>query len=153
MENYGQVLKRRREILIGLLFMVVVAIVLTKDTFTDSFNISRDLGNNIDFIHGFRLGLFIAFELILTLRIIKIQKAQKNEDLLEAMYITEHDERSAFINAKISNVGFNALLIAIAIATIIAGSFHIVVFYTLFSVLLFAVAIKGICKVYYHKKY
>lgn len=117
-------------------------------------NITAGTNENIsDMIPGFQLGAFVGLQLIMIVYIAKYRKALKTEEELKKMYIKEHDERTKLITDKIGGVGLNFSLVAITIATIMAGFFNQLVFFTLLAILIFMSLVKGTLKIYYRNKF
>ena len=79
-------------------------------------------------------------------------KATKDENQLKKLYIKENDERTIMIMLKTGAIGINICIIGLAFATIIAGYFNEIAFFTLLGSTLFVALIKGLFKVYYNIK-
>lgn len=103
-------------------------------------------------IIGFHGGALSSFSVLLILNIFKNIKAMKDENKLKKLYIEENDERAIMIMQKTGAVGINICILGFAIATIIAGYFNRIAFFTLLGSTLFVSLIKGLFKIYYHRK-
>ena len=103
---------------------------------------------NIMSFHG---GVLSSFSILLILNIFRNLIAIKNEKKLRKLYIKENDERSIMIMQKTGAVGINICIVGFAGASIIAGYFNNVIFFTLLGATIFVSLIKGLFKVYYHK--
>jgi len=150
MEQYRKILNRKLTLMTVFTALVATFIVLT-GVFV---NITVGINEHIsDMIHGFQVGVFIGLQLTMLVYIANYRKALKNEDELKKLYIKEHDERTKLINDKISGVGFNFCLVAITTATIMAGFFNEIIFFTLLGVLSFMSLAKGSLKIYFKNKF
>lgn|SRR5690554_4429758 len=103
-------------------------------------------------IIGFHGGALSSFSVLLILNIFKNIKGMKDENKLKKLYIEENDERAIMIMQKTGAVGINICILGFAIATIIAGYFNRIAFFTLLGSTLFVSLIKGLFKIYYHRK-
>lgn len=103
-------------------------------------------------IIGFHGGALSSFSVLLILNIFKNIKAMKDENKLKKLYIEENDERAIMIMQKTGAVGINICILGFSIATIIAGYFNRIAFFTLLGSTLFVSLIKGLFKIYYHRK-
>ncbi|OAB40192.1 hypothetical protein [Paenibacillus antarcticus] len=88
-----------------------------------------------DFIFGFQTGVFIGLLVFLLYIISKYTACLKNAEALKKLYIKEHDEREQLIAYKASVLALVVLLVIVALSTVIAGFFNIIVFITLLSVM------------------
>ncbi|MGB7605715.1 MAG: hypothetical protein WBL93_09585, partial [Lutisporaceae bacterium] len=100
-----------------------------------------------------QVGIFIGIQIMMLITIAKYERALKDENKLEKLYIEEHDERRKLIQDKIGGIGFNFAIGAIATATVMSGFFHQLVFLTLLWVLILMVFVKGFLKIYYKNKF
>ncbi|MCM3129583.1 hypothetical protein ACFQ3J_07630 [Paenibacillus provencensis] len=68
----------------------------------------------------------------------KYIKASRNEAELKKLYIEENDERNAVILQSASSLSMVMIFVGLGIASMIAGFFNAVIFYTLLAALLFS---------------
>ncbi|GGH15321.1 hypothetical protein [Paenibacillus segetis] len=88
-----------------------------------------------DFILGFQSGVFIGLILILVFCLMKFLASMKSDEALKKLYIQENDERRQLIGYKTSVFTTVGMLILLAFATVVAGFFNEIVFFTLLGVL------------------
>lgn len=148
LETYKKTLAQRQVIVgCGLIFISVCVLVI-------NYFFGGIVGDHVpDFIHGFQLGLFTGLELLMVFYVVKLIRAQKNDDRLRKMYISEHDERSASIRLHTFATSGVVSLVLIAFAAIVAGFFDEKICLTLIVVLIVEAYIKLPFKIYYSKKY
>ncbi|MCR5600538.1 MAG: hypothetical protein K6G33_07350 [Ruminococcus sp.] len=84
--------------------------------------------------------------------IIKIRKALKNDEMLKQIYIKNTDERNIQIAKEAANASFHAIIIGIALATVIANFISVTVSCTLSVCLAFIFMVNGALSAYYNKK-
>lgn len=106
-----------------------------------------------DFIKGFQTGAFCGVELILVFYIARNLASMRNEKALKKLYIEENDERTIMIMQKTGAMGMSICNIALALATVIAGFFNEIAFFSLLGATGLTVLIKGFFKLYYHHKF
>lgn len=140
----GRIRNRILFLIILLASLIVIYLVL----FLNQDNLSKPSSEIISF-HG---GALSSFGILLILNIFINLKAIKDEKELKKLYIKENDERAIMIIQKTGAVGINICIVGLAIATIIAGYFNEIVFFTLLGATLFVSLIKGLFKIYYHRK-
>ncbi|KOR89245.1 hypothetical protein [Paenibacillus solani] len=104
------------------------------------------------FIKGFHTGAFIGIEVAVVSFLVKYIKASKNEAELKKQYIEENDERSIMILHSASILSIAIILIGLGIASVIAGFFNPLIFYTLLVCLLFVLIVFFALWMYYAKK-
>jgi len=104
------------------------------------------------FIKGFHIGAFIGVEVALVFFLVKYIKASKNEAELKKQYIEENDERNIVILHSASILSIAIILIGLGIASVIAGFFNPLIFYTLLVCLLFVLIVFFALWMYYAKK-
>lgn len=83
----------------------------------------------------------------------KYIKASKNDAELKKLYIEENDERSVVIIQNASLLSIVMILVGLAIASVIAGFFNSLIFYTLLATLLFVLIVFFSVWKYYTKKH
>lgn len=105
------------------------------------------------FIKGFHTGAFIGAELCFVFFLAKYIKASKNDAELKKLYIEENDERSGLIIQSASTLSVVMILAGLAIASVIAGFFNSLIFYTLLATLLFVLIVFFALWMYYSKKH
>lgn len=104
------------------------------------------------FIISFHGGVLFGVISLLICHISKNIRAMKDEKSLKELYIKENDERRMMIMQKTGSVGINICILGFGIATIIAGFFNEIIFFTLLGATLFTALVKGFFKVYYFNK-
>lgn len=137
---------RKRIMLLILLFISLISIYFI--LFLNQDKLSKS-SNDIMNFHG---GVLSSFSILLILDILRNLRSIRDEKELKKLYIKENDERTIMIMQKTGAVGINICIIVFAGATIIAGYFNELIFFTLLGTTLFVSLIKGLFKVYYHKK-
>ena len=137
---------RKRIVFLIILLVSLIAIYLI--LFLNQENLLKPLSEIISF-HG---GVLSSFGILLILDIFRNIKATKDENQLKKLYIKENDERTIMIMQKTGAIGINICIIGLAFATIIAGYFNEIAFFTLLGSTLFVALIKGLFKVYYNIK-
>lgn len=148
LEAYREQLRRRQQLLGSLLAFTCLGIAAVNYFFGGS-----DGSHGADFIHGFQVGLFLGLELLMVYYVAKIMKAQKNDNVLRALYIDEHDERKASIRMHTFASSSVASLGLLAVAAIVAGFFDKKVCITLIITLAALAVVKLPFKLYYAKKF
>lgn len=145
MDNYKERIRYRILFLVVLLVSLIalyLILLLNQD------NLLKASSEIISF-HG---GVLSSFSVLLILNIFRNLKAIKNESELKKLYIKENDERAIMILQKTGAVGINICIGGFAIATIVAGYFNEIAFFTLLGSTLFVSLIKALFKVYYNIK-
>ncbi|MGE6575037.1 hypothetical protein ACQKFM_08945 [Paenibacillus xylanexedens] len=93
------------------------------------------------FIKGFHTGAFIGVEVAVAFFLVRYIKASNNEAELKKQYIEENDERSVMILQRAGTLSTAIILIGLGIASVIAGFFNPLIFYTLLTCLLFVLIV------------
>lgn len=104
------------------------------------------------FMLGLNAGLFASVMVMMVTAMLKYSRALKDAEKRKALYIYENDERRLYIRAKVGGDAMQLVLMGLAVATVVAEYYSQTVFFTLLSVLLFAVAIKAVFKLVYSRK-
>ncbi|MEO2257472.1 MULTISPECIES: hypothetical protein [Paenibacillus] len=104
------------------------------------------------FIKGFHTGAFIGVEVVVTYFLVRYIKASKNEAELKKQFIEENDERSVTILQNAGTLSVAIILISLGIASMIAGFFNPMIFYTLLTCLLFVLIVFLALWMYYARK-
>ncbi|MCP1186011.1 hypothetical protein [Paenibacillus sp. 1781tsa1] len=104
------------------------------------------------FIKGFHTGAFIGVEVVITYFLVRYIKASKNEAELKKQFIEENDERSVTILQSAGTLSVAIILISLGIASVIAGFFNPMIFYTLLTCLLFVLIVFLALWMYYVRK-
>ena len=144
MDNFKRKIRSRTVFLI-ILFVSLIAIYLILFLNQDKLlNSSNDIIN----FHG---GVLSSFGILLILDIFRYLRAIKDDKKLRKLYIKEHDERAIMIMQKTGAAGINICIIGLGLATIVAGYFNELIFFTLLGATLFVALIKGLFKIYYHR--
>ena len=146
MEKYKATLKQKLMGNVTMSISMVTILLVTRFINTPIFKISS-------ITRGFSSGIAVAIILLTTLNVIKIKKALNDPKKTEQLYVKEHDERTNYIKTKVFSFAFIVAIALLIIATIIAGNFNEIVFYTLVSVLLICLIIALICKIIFKIKY
>jgi len=145
-KDYKEVLKKR----ISLLYIVVI---LGVTTIAISFIFSNGKYDYLpDFLSGFYTGIGAALITIGLIFIIKIKNILKDEKKLKEKRLEEQDERNQMITQKSIYSAAIILNILAYIGLMIAGIFNLVVFWTLWIVLVVFMVTFVILQVYYSKK-
>ncbi|WP_091013472.1 hypothetical protein [Paenibacillus amylolyticus] len=104
------------------------------------------------FIKGFHTGAFIGVEVVITYFVVRYIKASKSEAELKKQFIEENDERSVTILQSASTLSVAIILISLGIASVIAGFFNPMIFYTLLTCLLFVLIVFLALWMYYARE-
>ncbi|WP_434750978.1 hypothetical protein [Paenibacillus amylolyticus] len=104
------------------------------------------------FIKGFHTGAFIGVEVAVAFFLVRYIKASNNEAELKKQYIEENDERSVMILQSAGTLSAAIILIGLGIASVIAGFFNPLIFYTLLTCLLFVLIVFFALWMYYARK-
>lgn len=104
-------------------------------------------------ISDFQTGLLLGFEIALLFVSIKYKKMLNNEQQLQDLYNSEHDERKILIRQKAGFPVIWILSMTILLGAIIAGYFNVIVFCTLLFVAIAQLIICALLKLFYSKKY
>ncbi|WP_145321535.1 hypothetical protein [Paenibacillus xylanexedens] len=104
------------------------------------------------FIKGFHTGAFIGVEVAVAFFLVRYIKASNNEAELKKQYIEENDERSVMILQSAGTLSIAIILIGLGIASVIAGFFNPLIFYTLLACLLFVLIVFFALWMYYARK-
>ena len=147
MEQFKKTLKRRLYGIAGYCIVLLVLIV---------FGIFHPTAGNSEetlaFMAGFNVGLAVVALGVIITGIRKYSAALKDEEKLKTLYIEEHDERKLYIQSKMGGMAMQIILFGLLAATLAAGFFNQVVFFTLLGTLLFGAAVKALLKAYYTRK-
>lgn len=101
------------------------------------------------FVAGFQLGLYCCLVLIALASLSKYRKALKDDKALKQLYYQENDERLCHINRQVGKSSMKVTIIAMVIATIVAGYFNYTVFITLLCATVLQAMIQNLLKAYY----
>jgi hypothetical protein len=145
-KEYKSILKRRL-ILIGII--LILGIITIIFSFLFSFGEDPHLS---DFLSGVYCGVGGAVTVGSIINIVKIIHILKDEKKIKLKRIEEQDERNQMIAQKAMNTGGNIVLIITYIGLLVSGIFNIVVFWTLWVVVMVSSAIFAILHLYYNKK-
>lgn len=145
MENFKTKVQKRTRVL-------SVLMVITALLFAGLFFYRDQLPVLPSFIKGFHQGAFVGLEIVLLSFLLVNRKAAKNEDALKKLYIEENDERTSSILQQGSTLAMSILFFGLGLATVVAGFFNPVVFFTLMGVLLFVLVLFFSLWMYYAKK-
>ena len=104
------------------------------------------------FIKGFHTGAFIGVEVAIAFFLVRYIKASNNEAELKKQYIEENDERSVMILQRAGTLSTAIILIGMGIASVIAGFFNPLIFYTLLTCLLFVLIVFFALWMYYARE-
>lgn len=140
MENFKDSIRRR--IRFGSLYCSMVLLVIGA---MNIFEIEETHG--LDFVMGMLIGL----EFLAIFFIFRYAFALKDEKKLKEMYIKENDEREKVLRQKSGGTIILILLATLIIALGISVFFNIIVFYTLYAVLMFMALTAVVVKLIYKK--
>lgn len=105
------------------------------------------------FIHGFGIGLALAILGVMFGKTVKGNRLLKNEEELKKEYIARTDERNKKIEAESGGVYGMLVVWGLLLATVIAGYFNGIVFFSLLGASVFAIVAKIIMKIRAKEKY
>jgi len=105
------------------------------------------------FIDGFQAGIAACLLCVLVILAVRYFIAISKPDRLKKLYIYETDERRMLIKQKTGDIGMNIIIYGLAVGTAIAGNLNDTVFFSLLGACLFVTSVRGIMKLYYHRKY
>jgi len=110
-----------------------------------------------DFFKGFgsafNIGVIYGIMSVAILFIIRNNKALKDDEKLKKLYIAETDERNLSIYQKAGSTGMNTITVGLLIGACVSIYFNMTVFFTLLGACLFVSLVRGVFKLYYHKRY
>lgn len=150
MENYKQKIKQARLINIFGIFAIILIYIALAVFFSDKL---AEASRSASFISGFQTGLSFAFVLYMIIEIVKINKALKDEEKLNVLYVEATDERSQKIQKEVESTTATIFMIILLLGTIVSGYFSSTVFFALLGALIVFVGIKAVCKFIYNKKF
>lgn len=145
MDKFKKRVKRR---IIGLMAILISLIGIYLILFVNKDKISY----MPEEIMSFNSGVLFSIGILLLIEIFKNYRSMKTEKELKKLYIKENDERRIMIMQKTGAIGINICILTFGFATMIAGFFNQIVFFTLLGTTLFTAIVKGMFKVYYYKK-
>ncbi|MBE5876578.1 MAG: hypothetical protein E7290_06795 [Lachnospiraceae bacterium] len=110
-----------------------------------------DLGDTRanDFVTGFQAGILILLLLVYLAKLVKYQKALKDEKLLKQLYHQENDERMVYVNQQVGKSSMSVNTVVLLLLAILAGYYNIVVFGTILVTIFVQCAIQIVMKWYY----
>jgi hypothetical protein len=150
MEKYKMVLKKRINILAGLIILVVILVICnSNNVFGNAGKEGFYGGALIEFQSGLLSGLMGIF----IYKIVRYNLAMKDDTKLKKLYNTEHDERRKDIKQK---SGGNVIIfssIIIIFAGIILGNYNEIAFFSLVGCAMFQLNLCAVLKLYYSRKY
>ena len=100
-----------------------------------------------------RYGILVLLEGYIGIKIYNYIKILTSVDFAQAEVIKRNDERNKFIKLKTESMTIKICIYALGISLLVTAFINRFIFYTLISVLLFAVITFIIVKLYYNKKY
>ena len=100
-----------------------------------------------------RYGILVLLEGYIGIKIYNYIKILTSVDFAQSEVIKRNDERNKFIKLKTESMTIKICIYALGISLLVTAFINRFVFYTLISVLLFAVISFIIVKLYYTKKY
>lgn len=144
--------KFKEKIRTRVLGMSLITIFSSLTYFILLFN-QNNLPNRPNFVKGFQIGAFVGLELVLVYFIAKYLGSMKNDKSLKNLYIEENDERNIMIMQNTGAMGMSICNIGLAFATVIAGFFNQIAFFSLLAATVFTGLVKVLFKLYYHRKF
>ena len=100
-----------------------------------------------------RYGILVLLEGYIGIKIYNYIKILTSVDFAQSEVIKRNDERNKFIKLKTESMTIKICIYALGISLLVTAFINRFIFYTLISVLLFAVITFIIVKLYYTKKY
>lgn len=113
------------------------------------FPVNLGNANADDFVSGFQAGILILLLLVYLARLVKYQKALKDEKLLKQLYNQENDERMLYVNQQVGKSSMSVNTVVLLLLAIVAGYFNIVVFVTILATIFVQCMIQIVMKWYY----
>ncbi|HLV09935.1 MAG TPA: hypothetical protein VKY40_06995 [Halanaerobiales bacterium] len=149
MKNFREKMKRR------IVFQVLTIIIVAAVYFILLYNKDKIAGENyiVSFVRGFQTGLFVSLQAVSIYYLFKYISALKNEETLKEIYIKENDERKIMIEQKAGSVSMIISYIILALASIIAGFYNQIIFFTLVGTLLFLAFTRLFMYLYFNRRY
>lgn len=145
MEKFKRKIRKR-------IFGMSLTIICLSITYFVLLSNKNNLPKTADFIMGFQTGVFCGLELGLVFYLVKNMVSIRDENSLKKLYIKENDERTIMIMQKTGAMGMAICNIGLGFATVIAGFFNQIVFFSLLGATAFTALVKGFFKLYYHNK-
>lgn len=146
MEKFKEKIRKRT------IYMSIIILLLGISYFI--FMINRNsLPEVPEFITGFQMGIFIALEIILIYLLVRYTASLKNEKSLMKLSIEENDERTKMIKQMTGAMGTSICDIGLTFASVVAGFFNQIVFFTLLGAVVFTLLVKVVLKIYYNLKF
>lgn len=145
-KDYKKVLNKRISLLYIMISLGVITVAL-------SFIFSNGKYNYLpDFLSGFYTGIGSALIAIGLVFIMKIKNILKNEKKLKEKRLEEQDERNQMILQRAMSLTAKAIIVIAYIGLLISGIFNLIVFYTLFVIILVYIVIFALSHMYYKTK-
>lgn len=144
MENFKKVLKKR--IFWGRLYAILALFIIIAGPL-----IIAPYRQFDEHIISFTYGFFIGIEFVVLTNLIKYQKALKNSEKAQNLYIEETDERTKAIRAKAGMPLLPICSLLMITASMIVGYFSNAAFISLVIAALVQLLISGFIKIYYQK--
>lgn len=144
--------KFKEKIRIRTIYMSIIVICIAIVNFVLIIN-ENNLPEIPEFAKGFQEGVFTGLELCLIFFLTINVVAIKNEQEMKKLYIKENDERTIMIKQKSGAIGIEICSIGLAFATVVAGFFNQIVFFSLLGATCFILFSRLFLKLYYHRKF
>ena len=146
MDKYHDTIKKRmRYSVLALLLLLLLEIITV-------FIYAKSGETKYDFIYGYQSGIIAGLLAMTVVYLIRYSRILKKPELLNKLYITEHDERNKAINEKSGSVGINIVMFGMMAASNVAGYFNMMVSATLVATTLFVAVVRIALKFYYRRK-
>lgn len=145
MEQYRLTLKKRRVFMS--VAVLLIAFFLTAETL--GWLPIGKVTYYDGFLTGFLGGALTGIELVFVFLIARYTKAIRDDEVLKKMYISETDERKAYIRTKSGGWVMYFSALALIIAGIVAGYYSMTVFFTLLAAGMFEMLVIAGLKIYY----
>ena len=144
MEDFKRVIQRRNFILKCLILLAVILDIVLNIIPIDP---------QLDIATSFQIGLLIGLSLLGCIGVYKYSRILKDDNELEKLEISEHDERKKMIKQKTSQSTLITVVITLLMVTCVIIYFNQLIAFTLLCVIYSILLITIAFKIYYSKKY
>ena len=130
---------------IGIIIFIIIQFTLL---FYANYEHSEDY-----FMLGVRMGGGVGVMSVIVMNIVRYIIVFINKSQLQKMFISENDERKRYIEYKCGKFATECTLYLLCISIIVATFFNMIVFWTLYIVLVVFGLLKIGAKIYFNRKY